>query len=114
MKTRSETFLFEDQLQWEKAGEGVRRQIMGYDGQIMLVKIDFDKGAEGYMHEHFHSQTSYIVSGKFQVTVDGEVKTLGAGDGFFAAPDLQHGLICLEAGRVIDVFTPHRMDFLKK
>lgn len=114
MKTRSETFLFESQLQWEKAGEGVRRQIMGYDGQIMMVKVAFDKGAEGTLHEHFHSQVTYVASGKFEVAINGEKKILSAGDGFYVEPDATHGVLCLEEGVLMDIFTPHRADFLKK
>ena len=35
-KTRSGTFIYEKDKAWEPAGEGVTRQIMGYDGQLML------------------------------------------------------------------------------
>ena len=38
-KTRSNTFILEKEIAWEPAGEGVVRQIMGYDGQVMLVKV---------------------------------------------------------------------------
>ncbi|MBB3187092.1 cupin domain-containing protein [Microbacter margulisiae] len=92
---------------------GVRRQIMGYDGQVMMVKVWFQKGAEGYMHEHFHSQCSYVASGKFQVTVNGKMKVLSGGDGFYVEPDQLHGLICLEEGVVVDFFSPMRTDFLQ-
>ena len=114
MKTKSERFQEAENLVWEPAGEGVRRQIMGYDGQIMVVKVEFQKGSIGYQHEHFHSQASYVVSGKFEVTINGERKVLVAGDGFYVEPDEIHGAVCLEAGTLIDVFSPHRADFLKK
>ena len=52
MKTRSEVFQFEKELKWEHPAPGIRRQIMGYDGQLMMVKVKFDKGAVGTMHEH--------------------------------------------------------------
>ena len=42
-KTRSNTFIIEKEKAWEPAGEGVARQIMGYDGQVMLVKVKFDQ-----------------------------------------------------------------------
>lgn len=45
MKTCSEKFIFESNKEWEPAGEGVTRQIMGYDGQVMLVKVKFTQGA---------------------------------------------------------------------
>ena len=44
MKTRSKTFILEKEKAWEPAGEGVVRQIMGYDGQVMLVKVKFETG----------------------------------------------------------------------
>lgn len=113
MKTRSETFLYESQIPWEPAGEGVIRQIMGYDGQVMLVKVKFEKGAIGTPHTHYHTQTTYVASGTFEFTVGGEKKTVSAGDGIYIAPDVLHGCVCLEAGVLIDCFSPMRADFLK-
>ena len=52
MKTRSKTFILEKEKAWEPAGEGVVRQIMGYDGQIMLVKVKFETGAIGTPRLH--------------------------------------------------------------
>ena len=46
MKTCSETYQFEKDLKWENPAPGVNRQIMAYDGQLMMVKVKFDKGAE--------------------------------------------------------------------
>ena len=66
MKTRSKTFILEKEKAWEPAGEGVVRQIMGYDGQIMLVKVKFETGAIGTPHTHYHTQTTYVASGKFE------------------------------------------------
>ena len=113
MKTRSETFQIGRKLPWEPAGEGVKRQIMGYDGQLMIVKVHFEKGAVGNLHEHFHSQATYVVSGKFELTIGRKKKVLVGGDGYYVAPDLPHGCICLEAGILIDTFSPIREDFLK-
>ena len=42
MKTRSDTFQFEKELDWEKPAPGIRRQMMGYDGQLMMVKVEFE------------------------------------------------------------------------
>lgn len=112
-KTRSEVFLYENQKEWEPAGEGVVRQIMGYDGQIMLVKVKFKKGAVGTPHHHYHTQNTYVASGKFEFTVNGVKKVVSAGDGIYIEPDVVHGCTCLEAGVLIDCFSPMRADFLK-
>ena len=55
MKTCSETYQFEKDLKLENPAPGVNRQIMAYDGQLMMVKVKFDKGAVGSMHEHYHN-----------------------------------------------------------
>lgn len=62
-KTRSNTFILENEKAWEPAGEGVVRQILGYDGQVMLVKVKFEQGAVGTPHTHYHTQTTYVASG---------------------------------------------------
>ena len=113
MKTRSASFLLEKELEWENPAPGITRQIMGYDGQLMLVKVNFEKGAIGTVHEHFHSQATYVVSGKFEMKIGDEVRILEAGDGFYIAPDELHGCVCLEPGILIDTFSPMRADFLK-
>ena len=40
MKTGSENFIFAEGKEWEPAGEGVVRQIMGYNDDIMVVKVN--------------------------------------------------------------------------
>lgn len=113
-KTRSTTFIYEKDKAWDPAGDGVVRQIMGYDGQVMLVKVKFQKGGIGTPHKHYHTQTTYVASGKFEFTVGNEKKIVSAGDGIYIEPDIMHGCVCLEAGTLIDCFSPMRADFLKK
>lgn len=85
---------------------------MAYDGQLMMVKVKFDTGAVGTPHTHYHSQGTYVASGKFEVSIGGEQHVLQAGDGYYVAPDEIHGCVCLEAGVLIDTFSPMRQDFL--
>ena len=112
MKTCSETYQIEKDLNWQNPAPGVNRQIIAYDGQKMMVKVKFDKGAVGSMHEHYHSQATYVVSGKFELTIGDKKEILSAGDGYYVAPDELHGCVCLEAGILIDTFSPVRADFL--
>lgn len=112
MKTRSESFQYEKELKWEKPAPGIRRQVMGYDAQLMVVKVEFEKGAVGTMHEHHHSQATYVASGKFELTIGERKEILSVGDGYYVAPNEQHGCVCLEAGVLIDTFSPVREDFL--
>lgn len=113
MKTKSEVFQIAKEMGWENPGPSIKRQIMGYDGQLMMVKVVFEEGAVGTMHEHYHSQATYVASGKFELTIGEEKRILEAGDGYYVAPDVLHGCVCLEAGILIDTFSPMRADFLK-
>ncbi len=115
MKTfgASKEFLMGDEIAWETVGEGVQRKIMGYDDKIMLVNVKFDKGGIGPMHEHYHSQVTYVVSGKFELTIDDVSKTMKEGDAFYIPPHVMHGAICIEPGVLIDVFSPIREDFME-
>lgn len=108
----SEKFLKDSEKQWEELGGGVKRKILGYDNQIMMVKVSFSEGAVGSAHQHFHTQSTYVVSGKFKFTIDSEESIVEAGDGVYIKPNLVHGALCLEEGILIDVFSPVREDFL--
>lgn len=107
-------FLFEDKTNWEDLGNGVQRQVFGYDESLMLVKVKFEKGAVGVLHFHKHVQSSYIVSGVFELTIGSEKKILKKGDGYFVPPNVEHSCICVEAGVLIDAFSPYREDFINK
>lgn len=113
MDKTSGVWQIEKDMQWEQTAPGVKRQIMGYDKDLMLVKVLFDKGAEGSLHAHPHSQATYVVSGKFELTIGDEKRVIEAGDGYYVAPDVLHGCICLKPGILIDTFSPAREDFLK-
>lgn len=112
MKRKSEKFILTEGMQWEQLGGGVSRQFLGFDNQIMMVKVNFEKGAVGSAHQHFHTQSTYCASGKFEFTIGDEKKIVSAGDGVYIEPNIIHGATCLEAGILIDVFSPVREDFL--
>ena len=105
-------FWMDESTEWEEVAPGLTRQIMGYDDKIMLVKAKFEEGAIGVMHKHYHSQVTYVESGEFEMTIDGEVKTLKRGDSFYILPWVMHGCVCTKPGILIDVFSPAREDFL--
>ena len=112
MKRHSEPFMFGAQTPKETVDPGVTRQLFGYDDKILMAKVEFEEGAEGYVHAHPHSQVSYVESGEFEVYIDGVKKRLGPGDSFYIYPNLDHGAVCIKAGVLLDVFSPAREDFL--
>ena len=111
---QSGLFQFEQETPWQDQGNGIMRQVFGYDEKVMLVKAKFNAGAIGEIHQHLHSQVTYVESGVFEIEISGEKKILKAGDAFYAPPNEIHGAVCLEAGVLIDVFSPYREDFVEK
>lgn len=109
---QSASFQFDKELPWENLNNGLQRQLFGYDDKVMMLKIKFEKGAIGTMHEHPHSQVTYIESGVFDMTIDNVTKRIKTGDGYYVPPHALHGIVCIEAGMLVDVFSPHREDFL--
>jgi len=107
-------FIEDTDIAWEDVAPGMKRKIMAYDERLMVVRVEFENGAIGTVHKHYHSQISHVESGVFEIEVGGEKKILKAGDAFYAPPNILHGAVCIEAGVLIDVFSPMREDFLTK
>lgn len=92
--------------------DGSRRRVVLSLPELMLVEFTFEKGGIGALHSHQHVQSSYIAEGIFEVTIDGVTETIAAGGAYIVPSGLVHGVKALEAGKLIDSFTPQRDDFL--
>ncbi len=91
---------------------GVLRQVLAQTPAQMVVSFRFETGATGALHSHPHVQSTYVASGRFAFQRDGETHQLAPGDSLVIASGVRHGCTCLEAGELIDVFSPRRDDFL--
>lgn len=98
--------------EWTTTPDGNRRRVVLHTHELMLVEFAFEAGGIGALHSHPHVQASYVAEGSFEVTIDGRVEVLVKGDSFIVPSGLVHGVKALEAGRLVDSFTPHRADFL--
>ncbi|MCF0058839.1 cupin domain-containing protein [Dyadobacter sp. CY356] len=114
MDQRGKQFITDSDIDWEDLGGGVKRKIMSYDENVMMVKVAFQTGGIGSLHNHVHRQISYVDSGIFEITIQENKKILKQGDAFFIPPNLVHGAFCIEKGTLIDIFTPYREDFISK
>lgn len=94
-------------------GDGTTRQVLSETPELMVVAFNFELGAEGSLHNHPHTQSTYVESGRFMFSLDGEETEIGPGDSFIIPSDTRHGCRCIEEpGRLVDTFTPRRDDFL--
>lgn len=93
-------------------GGGVSRKVVAYCKDVMLVEVHFEKDSVGSMHQHPHTQCTYVLEGKFRFDLDGEQHVVSAGDSLAILPNCSHGVVCLEKGVLLDVFSPMREDFV--
>ena len=105
-------FQHDADIAWQATDPGIKRKIMGYGPDLMVVRVAFEKGAVGKPHQHPHRQACFVESGVFDVTIDGKTARLSAGDSFFVPANLVHGVVAIEAGQLVDSFTPMREEFL--
>jgi quercetin dioxygenase-like cupin family protein len=105
-------FVYNEDCKVTNCEPGVTRKVLAYSDELMMCEITFEKGAKGYVHSHKHLQITYIAEGKFEFTVDGETKTVSKGDSVYMPSNSVHGVTCLEAGVLVDVFNPKREEFI--
>lgn len=94
------------------AGNGVVRRVLADSPELMLVEFRFKEGGIGAPHNHVHVQSTYVKSGKFEFTISDKSFTVSAGDAFVIPSNAVHSCCALEAGVLVDTFTPRREDFL--
>lgn len=109
---KNQRWVFHSQTCGQAAGQGVERRVLAYGDEMMCVENRFVKGSIGTIHSHPHTQITYVVSGVFEFTIDGEVHTVKAGDTLLKQDGVSHGCVCVEDGILVDIFTPMREDFV--
>ena len=107
-------YIADTECAWETVGAGVRRKVLGHDDMLMMVHVQFEKDAIGYIHSHSHRQVTYVEYGSFEVLIGEEKMVLKGGDCFFIPPAVPHGVVALERSGLVDVFTPAREDFVTR
>jgi len=105
--------VFHDDAALRDLGGGVSRRVLAYNDQLMIVEVNFEQGGIGSAHTHPHFQNTYVRSGRFRFTVEGEDVEVGPGDTLAFPSGVLHGTVCLKAGTLLDIFTPMRKDFVE-
>ena len=90
----------------------------GFDAKIIHTKnmslayVSVAAGAELPEHSHHNEQVVNVLSGDFELVVDGEPHRLERGVVFVSPPDVKHSGKGLTACEILDVFSPIREDWL--
>jgi quercetin dioxygenase-like cupin family protein len=92
--------------------KGVSFDLLAVGQKSMLTKMNFKTGDDVPLHAHPNEQCGYVISGKYRIKFPGKDEILMPGDSYSIPADIPHSLQVIEAGEVIDVFTPPRPDYL--
>ncbi len=90
---------------------GMKRQVLAFNKQLMLIRHQFVKGWDGARHSHPHDQLVYVVRGHIRFQAEGKNWEMRAGDSVVVDGNVEHQAAALEDSEVLDVFTPYREDY---
>jgi len=90
---------------------GVRIRTFWKD-RMLLSMVDLDADAVVPMHSHPQEQCGAVVSGKFELTIDGDTRWLDPGEAYMIPGGVEHGGRTGDApAKILDVFSPVREDY---
>lgn len=89
---------------------GYRARFLHTD-HLTLAYWDVEQDAPLPEHSHPHEQVAQVLEGKYQLTVDGETRTLMPGDAAVIPGGVPHSGLALTACRLLDVFHPVREEY---
>ena len=101
----------------ELAAKSSKEIIKGYHAKVIhtgtmtFMYWKVEEGAAMPIHTHFHEQVAHVLSGQFELTVDGETRILEPGTIAVIPPHIPHGGKAISACTLLDVFHPEREDY---
>lgn len=78
----------------------------------MVTKMLYKSTDHVPFHNHPNEQSGYVISGKYKLKFGGHDYLLSEGDTYSIPQNMEHSIEIIEAGQVVDVFTPIREDYL--
>ena len=79
--------------------------------RITLAYWEVEPGAELPMHDHPHEQTSQVLEGRFEMTIDGVTQVCEPGQVVIIPSGTPHSGKALTPCKILDVFSPVREDY---
>lgn len=73
--------------------------------------IEVKAGCSVPLHQHVHEQLSFVIEGKFEMTIADEVKVLEPGLYAVIPSNVLHSGTAVTDCKLIDIFSPGREDY---
>ena len=91
---------------------GVDFIVLSHGPESMVTKMLYKPGDHVPFHSHRHEQSGYVLSGKYRIRFSEYDREIGPGDSYSIPADVLHSIEIIDAGEVLDFFTPPREDYL--
>jgi quercetin dioxygenase-like cupin family protein len=91
---------------------GIQRQTLTSGNSMYQMLATLEAGSKMPPHQHPQEQIVHILSGRMNLIVDGTPHEMKAGDSFYLASNVPHGVETIEETRVVDTFSPPRDEYL--
>ena len=78
---------------------------------MTIAHWNIDGGASAPLHTHVHEQTVSVITGQLELTLNGETRVLGPGQGAAIPSMIPHAARAVTDCYVIDTFSPVREDY---
>lgn len=90
---------------------GVFRRTIVWGERAMVVEVTLPKGTVVPDHAHPHEQCGYLVSGRLEFTIEGQISIIEPGGGWAVPGSAAHSVTALEDSIAVDVFAPVRDEY---
>lgn len=96
----------------KKLFKGVSLDSLAVGEKSVVTKMNYAVGNFASDHKHPNEQSGYVISGKYILKIENKEYELTSGDSYSIPGNKEHSFRVIEAGEVVDVFTPIREDYL--
>jgi len=91
---------------------GVDFVLLSHGPESMVTKMLYKKEDAPPLHKHPNEQSGYVLSGKYKIIINNVGHEIGPGDSYSIPRDVEHSMLIMEPGEVLDFFTPPRKNYL--
>ena len=97
---------------WIEICPGIKRRTVAHGASMYQMLAQLDAGSRMPPHQHPQEQIVHVLKGRMRLIVEGTPHELTAGQTFYLAGNVPHGVETIEETSVLDTFSPPREDLL--
>jgi quercetin dioxygenase-like cupin family protein len=102
----------EQENPWIEICPGIKRHTITAGTSMYQMRAELSAGSRMPEHTHPQEQIAHVIKGRMKLIVAGVPHELRAGDAFYLASNVPHGVETIEDTIVIDTFSPPRNDYI--